>query len=63
MYAIPTKEERYQIMVEKIAQAISQNSRVESDLVHKIGALLEESRPNKSKRFAQMRFLKSCGLV
>jgi hypothetical protein len=63
MFTIPTKEERYQLMVEKIAFAISRNPKVDSDLVHKIGQLLEESRPNKSKRFAQVRFLKSCGLV
>lgn len=63
MLSIPTKEERYQSMVEKIAEAISRNPKVESNLVHEIGKLLEESRPNKSKRFAQVRFLKSCGLV
>ena len=63
MITIPTKEERYEIMVEKIAHAISSNPKVESDLVHKIGQLLEEARPNKKKRFAQVRFLKSCGLV
>lgn len=56
------QEMTYQLMVERIADAIDRYQKVDADLIHKIGALLEEGRPNKSKRFAMIRFLESCGL-
>ena len=60
---ILSKEEKYTKMVDDIALALSRNSRVDSETIYKIAEALQEGRPNKSKRFAFVGFLKDCGLV
>jgi hypothetical protein len=58
------KEERYNKMVSEISMAIYSNSNnITSDIAHKICEILKENRPDKSKRFAEIKFLKECGLV
>ena len=58
------KEERYNKMVSEISIAIYKNSNnITSEIAHQICEILKDNRPNKSKRFAEIKFLKDCGLV
>ena len=61
---ILTKEERYERMIEDISLALFKNSNhIDSEIIHQISEILKNNRPNKSKKFAEIRFLKDCGLV
>jgi hypothetical protein len=58
------KEERYNKMVSEISLAIYKNSNnIDSEIIHQICEILKKNRPDKSKRFAEIKFLKDCGLV
>jgi hypothetical protein len=58
-----TQEEKYERLVNDLALSLSRYNSRTSDIVHQISEILENNRPNKSKRFAKVRFLKDCGLV
>jgi hypothetical protein len=54
-------QDKYQTMVEKIADSL-RHAGADTELIYKISESLKEHRPDKSKRFAEVRFLESCGL-